>query len=239
MEEVTRLIEVRTDVDEVMKFLENPYNLLKYVPHFKELRKLKEDEWELTVSWVFTVSLVVTREIRKNEVVYYVKKSLGPLKLDSSLKFSLKPVGHETFVELTWKYEGPFEALAKKVAEELYVDGVERFKREVERARVAEEARREVKGKGGGKKMKERKLDRFTLELSAVTGEPLVVNREELDELVLMVLELSFSMPLRLTLDDGTHVVELRIDEGGIVQRVGEMDSLQGEIKVKVMKDVR
>ncbi len=234
--EVTRLIEVRADVDEVMKYLENPYNLMKYVPYFKELRKLKENEWELVVSWVFTASFVVTMEVRKNEVVYYLKESLGPIKVDSSLKFSLKPVGHETFIELTWKYEGPFGDLAKKVAEALYVDGVERFKWEVEREMVAEETKREVRRRNDGE---ERKLDRSTLELSALTGEPLVVNRDELDELMLMALELSFSMPLRLTLDDGKHVVELRIDEGGIVQRVGEIELLQGDIKVKVLKDVK
>jgi hypothetical protein len=32
-----------------MKHLENPYNLVKCVPHFKALRKLKERDRELEV----------------------------------------------------------------------------------------------------------------------------------------------------------------------------------------------
>ncbi|MEM4000703.1 MAG: SRPBCC family protein, partial [Saccharolobus sp.] len=61
--------EVEAPPEVVRDYLMNPENLMKYVPHFKDLKRV-DNGWELYVNWLFTIKLKVKRVFTNTDIIY-------------------------------------------------------------------------------------------------------------------------------------------------------------------------
>ena len=213
---------VNVHEDVVKEYLSDPHNLLKYVPHFKELKEV-ENGWELHVSWLFDIKLHVSRIIAMNEVSYVVTKTEGLVKIKSELRFLIVPQKDFTKVILTFIYEGPFQSLVKRQADSFYKKGVEIFKKDME---------------GMGKEVVEVK--------STASGQVPVymlktvlakkVTKAELDKVLEDAMIMSVDKPTVVILSDGSNKVTLSFRNGDLVSKEGDINSLNGEMITVLVK---
>jgi len=220
--QLTYEFRVNASADAVKEYLSDPHNLLKYVPHFKELKEL-ENGWELHVSWLFDVKLHVSRIITMNEVSYVVTKTEGLIKIKSDLRFLIIPQKDFTKVILTFTYDGPFQSLVKRQADSFYKKGVEIFKKDME---------------GMGKKVVEVR--------SSSSGEVPVymlktlmakkVAKTELDKVLEDAMIMSVDKPTVVIISDGSNKVTLSFRNGDLFSKEGDINSLNGEMVTVLVK---
>ncbi|MEM3347738.1 MAG: SRPBCC family protein [Metallosphaera sp.] len=220
--EVSYDFETTSPPDKVKGYLMDPNNLMKYVPSFKSLKEM-EGGWELQISWLIKINLQITREVKKDEITYLIRKVDGLIKIDSYLRFVILPTAGRTVVRLTFFYHGPFERIAKRQTEEFYKRGVEIFKRDLESSPKL------TYGTGGSQ---QRRSDSDLLEMKTLLAKK--VDKSELDDVLEEAMMWSINSPVKVILTDGVNKVELILKDGDLEESKGEISSLGEKLTVLV-----
>ncbi|QXJ32266.1 SRPBCC family protein [Saccharolobus shibatae] len=214
--------EVEAPPEVVRDYLMNPENLMKYVPHFKDLKRV-DNGWELYVNWLFTIKLKVKRVFTNTDIIYLVEKSEGLIKIKSSLRFTVFPSkGGIIIIRLVFFYEGPFESIVKGQANVFYKRGKEVFKTEMtkEKRIVIQERQNGEDGEVPIYKMK-----------TIFSGK---INKDELEKYLEMAMAKSVNSMVVVILSDERNIVEIKFKGGDLVSQKGEVESLSSPITILI-----
>jgi hypothetical protein len=215
--EATYEFETTESPETVKEYLANPYNLMKYVPNFKDLKET-EDGWELDVHWLFTIKLRIIRIVTENEISYLIKKSEGMIKLNANLRFIILPTKGITKVNLVFFYQGPFERFAKRQADEFYKRGVKLFEEDLKKRAVVQTAQGQ-------------EIPVYTMRTILAKK----IQKDELEDILEDAMVKSVDRMIVLILSDGKNNVQLTFNKGDVISQKGDLNSLQGEVTV-IMK---
>ncbi|AWR96958.1 DUF3211 domain-containing protein [Acidianus sulfidivorans JP7] len=228
--EETFNFEVQASPTVVRDYLSDPKNLMVYVPHFKNLKEIDSNSWELKVSWLFSLSILVTREVSSNEITYFLKKTSGMFKILSYLRFNILPKkDNKVDVILTFYYKGPFESIAKNQAKKFYENGQKIFQQEIQKINnnqpiIVNNPRNIVT------KVNESSSDIQILKMRTILAKE--IEESELENIIEDSMVQSVGKTIVLILSDGENNVELKIKDGDLISQKGEIDKLHGKIKV-------
>ncbi|AAK41106.1 SRPBCC family protein [Saccharolobus solfataricus] len=212
--------EVEAPPEVVRDYLMNPENLMKYIPHFKDLKRV-DDGWELYVSWLFTIKLKVKRVFTNTDIIYLVEKSEGLIKIKSSLRFTIFPSkGGITIVRLVFFYDGPFESIVKGQADAFYRKGKEVFKTEMTKEKRIQEEQNGVKGEVSIYEMK-----------TIFSGK---INKDELEKYLEIAMVKSVNSTVVVILSDERNIIEIKFKGGELVAQKGDLDSLSSPITILI-----
>ncbi len=209
--------ETEENPETVKEYLMNPYNLIKYVPNFKDLKEV-EDGWELYVHWLFTIKLKIIRIVSNDEISYLIKKSEGMIKLNANLRFIILPSKKITRVKLVFFYQGPFERFAKKQADEFYKRGVKIFEEDLKKKAIIQTTE--------GNQIP-------VYNMRTILAKK--VQKQEVENILEDAMVKSVDKLIVLILSDGKNTVELTFNKGDVISQKGDLNSLEGEITV-IMK---
>ncbi|EZQ11060.1 polyketide cyclase [Candidatus Acidianus copahuensis] len=212
----------------IKEYLQDPKNLMKYVPNFKDLKKIN-NEFELDVKWLFTIKLEVNLQTTRDEITYLIKKVKGLIKINAYLRFIILPTNRKTILKLIFFYQGPFERLAKKQADLFYKRGKDIFSKDIENFKkipdkesensVLLENSREIVVNNNAKPI-------YLMKTLFVKK----INKSELEEVIENSMLESAEGEVILILSDEKNMVELTFKNGDLTFQKGDLTSLGDSI---------
>jgi len=212
----------------ILQYISDPQNLLKYVPAFKNLKQIDDNTWELEVKWLFTIKLTVTRRMGTDEIDYDIKKTEGLIKIASYLRYILMPKRNgKTVLKIIFFYKGPFESIAKGQTEQYYKRGMKIFEEDLKRLKE-------------GQKVDNNQIDLGIKEdlLNMETVMAKEINKNELEDIVAKAMIESINTRVILLISDGNNIAELKFKDGSLEETKGDINSLNGKIKVLMKRTV-
>jgi len=221
--EISHEFEVNVPKTLVIEYFSNPQNLLSHIPAFRDLKQIDENTWELDVKWLFTIKLTVTRKIFTDEVNYTIKKSEGVIRLSGYLRHIIIPKRpNKTLIRIIFFYQGPFESIAKRQAEEYLKKGMKFFEEDLnkmkEKIENVQEQENEI----------ETKEDLLKMETIMAKE----VDKSELEDIIAKAMVESIDSEVLLLISDGSNIVKLKFKEGSVEETKGDVNSLENRIKI-------
>ena len=227
--EISHEFEVNVPKTLVIEYFSSPQNLLSHIPAFRDLKQIDENTWELDVKWLFTIKLTVTRKIFTDEVNYTIKKSEGLIKLSGYLRHIIIPKGsNRTLIRIIFFYQGPFESIAKRQAEEYLKKGM----------KFLEEDLNKMKEKIENSQGQENKIEIKEDLLKMETIMAKETNKSELENIIAKAMIESIESEVLLLISDGSNIVKLKFKDGSLEETEGDLNILENKIKVLMKRQI-
>ncbi|BDC18364.1 hypothetical protein [Acidianus sp. HS-5] len=200
-------------------FFSNPSNIMKYIPLFKNISQISENNFIVNVGWILNVKFNVERILAKNRIIYIVSRNEQP-KLSGKLDHLFEPLqGNNklTKVKIVFYYNGPLERLVKIESRRFY------------------NKIKNVLYQNNEEEVSDTEFNNIINEMKTILS-GVIKSDEEFDILVNKAVIESVNSEIVLIIGSDKNGIKFLFNKGNLVKEKGEMNNIKSGMKFVMKK---
>ncbi len=200
-------------------FFGNPSNIMRYIPFFKNISQISENDFIVNVGWILNIKFNVKRILAKNRITYIISRNEQP-KLSGKLDHFFEPLQGNTNltkIKIIFYYKGPLEKLIKIEAR--------RFYNKV----------KNVLYQNNEEEVSDTEFNNIMNEMKTVLS-GIIKNDEELDIIVNKAVIESMNTEIALIIGSDKNNIKFLFSKGNLIKEKGEMNNIKSGMKFVIKK---
>lgn len=207
----------------LLKYFDNPRNIMRYIPFFKEIREIDKNVYLVKVGWIFNIEIKVFKITSKNRITYLVEHTTFP-RMIAKLDHLIQPkqgASNLFEVEITFYYNGPFERLVRNQARKIYEKIKDKFS---------------IEGIDEAGLISLNENTAFPEKEAMKTILSGTIDMNEIENLIAKAILESQNNEVELIIGEGSKQVKFLFINGSLVSHFGSIDDLKGRNKFLLRK---
>ncbi|MFP3165067.1 MAG: hypothetical protein RXQ76_04360 [Acidianus sp.] len=200
-------------------FFSDPTNIMKFIPLFKNISQISENEFSVNIGWILNLRFNVKRILAKNRISYIISRSEQP-KIIGRLDHIFEPLQGNvnlTKVRIVFYYKGPLEKLVK-----------------IESRRFYNKVRNEIYHRIE-KEVSDSEFDNILKEMKTILS-GIIKSDDDFDMLVNKAIIESVNSEIALIIGSDKNGIKFLFNKGNLIKEKGSVESIRSGMKFVMKK---
>ncbi|MCY0873836.1 MAG: hypothetical protein OWQ47_02745 [Acidianus infernus] len=200
-------------------FFSNPSNIMKFIPLFKSISQISDNEFIVSIGWILNVKINVKRILAKNRISYIISRSEQP-RITGKLDHIFEPLQGNTNltkVKIIFYYKGPLEKLVKIESRRFY----NKVKDEIDQHNKEE--------------VSDIEFDNILNQMKTILS-GIIKTDEEFDMLINKAVMESINSEIALIIGSDRNSMKFLFDKGNLIKEKGSVENIKSGMKFVMKK---
>ncbi|MUM65295.1 hypothetical protein D1867_08600 [Acidianus infernus] len=200
-------------------FFSNPSNIMKFIPLFKSISQISDNEFIVSIGWILNVKINVKRILAKNRISYIISRSEQP-RITGKLDHIFEPLQGNTNltkVKIIFYYKGPLEKLVKIESRRFY----NKVKDEIDQHNKEE--------------VSDIEFDNILNQMKTILS-GIIKTDDEFDMLINKAVMESINSEIALIIGSDRNSMKFLFDKGNLIKEKGSVENIKSGMKFVMKK---
>jgi hypothetical protein len=200
-------------------FFSNPSNIIKFIPLFKSISQISDNEFIVSVGWILNIKINVKRILAKNRISYIISRSEQP-RIMGKLDHIFEPLQGNTNltkVKIIFYYKGPLEKLVKIESRKFY----NKVKDEIDQNNKEE--------------VSDIEFDNILNQMKTILS-GIIKTDDEFDMLINKAVMESINSEIALIIGSDRNSMKFLFDKGNLIKEKGSVENIKSGMKFVMKK---
>ncbi|MQL55674.1 hypothetical protein [Acidianus ambivalens] len=200
-------------------FFSNPSNIIKFIPLFKSISQISDNEFIVSIGWILNVKINVKRILAKNRISYIISRSEQP-RITGKLDHIFEPLQGNTNltkVKIIFYYKGPLEKLVKIESRRFY----NKVKDEIDQHNKEE--------------VSDIEFDNILNQMKTILS-GIIKTDDEFDMLINKAVMESINSEIALIIGSDRNSMKFLFDKGNLIKEKGSVENIKSGMKFVMKK---